>query len=270
MTTENEVLVNEVRKPIVQTIDDNPLLLLPAGYAAAVDLEKYLQAPLRKRGTITLDDADSFIAYVKNQGDGSTRTYCTANYEKNEVKFVGVLNDYDEEGPRWQDFRAVYAPALSVEWKRWTSNDRKELGQIEFATWLEDNLKDIATADGFPTGAQMLDMARSLEINQDNRIKSSVRLQSGGIELQYVNKDDDATVTRMSVFERFTLGVAPFFNGQAYQLDARLKYRSREGVIRFWYELVRPDLVIQDATREMIATIREQTKFPVLMGRVGT
>lgn len=269
MTTENEILVAEVRKPVVQTIDNNPLLLLPSGYSAAVDLEKYLQAPLRKRGTVTLDDADSFIAYVKDQAGPATRIYCTTDYSKSEVRFTGVLNDYQAEKPQWQDFRAVYAPAMSVEWARWTASNGKKMSQMDFATWLEDNLKDIASAEGFPTGVQMLDMAKALEINQDNRIKSAIRLQSGGVQMEYVSKDDEATIERMKVFERFALGVAPFFNGQAYQLEARLKYKSAAGAVQFWYELIRADLVVQDATRGLIEQIGERTKYPVLMGKVG-
>lgn len=269
--TENDALVEQVRKPEFSAVGDNPILLVPPGYGSSnvIDLEKYLPAPLRRRGTITLDDADSFIRYCVAQGiEGQSRIYCKADYEKSRVEFIGVLNDYHDE-PEWQDFRAVYAPATSVEWKRWTGNDRKPFGQVEFATWLEDNNKDIASVTGFPTGAEMLTMAKSLEINQDMRIKSSIRLQSGGVSLEYVSKDDDATVTRMSVFERFALGIAPFFNGQAYQLEARLKYKSAGGTVQFWYELVRPDLVVQDATRELITVIGEKTAFPVLMGRVG-
>jgi len=269
MTTENEVLVAEVRKPVIETIEKNPFLLMPAGYSAPVDLEKYLPQPLRKRGTITLDDTESFIAYVVDQAGPATRTYCMTDYAASKVAFTAVLNDYQSERAQWQDFRAVYEPDLSVEWARWTGKNGTRMPQMEFATWLEDNFKDIASVPGSPTGAQMLDMSKSLEINQDNRIKSAVRLQSGGVQLEYVSKDDEATIERMKVFERFTLGVAPFFNGQAYQLEARLKYKSAAGAVQFWYELIRPDLVVQDAAREMIARIGEQTKFPVLMGKVG-
>lgn len=115
---------------------------------------------------------------------------------------------------------------------------------------------------GWATHSQSLD----LEVNQDARFKSSVRLQSGGQELVYVDKEDDATLKRMKVFDRFALGIAPFYNGQPYQLVARLRYRAKEGAVSFWYELIRPDLVLQDAAKAEIAMIMDLTKVPVVLG----
>ena len=135
---------------------------------------------------------------------------------------------------------------------------------IELAAFIEENIKDIAS----PPGAEMLAMAQSLEIKQDLKIKSAIRLQSGGINLEYIQQDDAGTVERMSVFDRFSIGIAPFFNGIPYKIDARLRYRLASGVVTFWYELVRHDLTLQDATNDLITKIKEGSGFPLLMGMV--
>src|SRR5574337_191587 len=145
----------------------------------------------------------------------------------------------------------------SASW--WLGMDGKPQSQVAFATFIEDNLRDIAATEGFPTGAEMLSMALSLEANQDSRFKSSVRLQSGGVDLTFVEKEDAETLRRMSIFERFAIGIPPFFNGPAYRVEARLRYRVRDMQLSFWYDLIRPDLTLADAVRSELASIAEKT-----------
>ena len=38
----------------------------------------------------------------------------------------------------------------------------------------------------------------------------------------------------------------------AYPVLARLKYRQNSGAVKFWYELIRPDLVYQTAALKLI------------------
>lgn len=264
--TEADAIIAATRTPQMQVVEGNPFLLVPEGFKSPIDLEKTLPNPLRKRGTVTLNDADSFIRYTKNQGAADTRIYCETSYSAGVVKFMGVLNDYDAQ-PHWQDFRSIYEPPKSEEWKTWTGNNKKVMDQMTFALFIEDNLKDIAGET--PSGTQMLEMAKSLEIKHDLRVKSAIRTQSGGINLEFVATDDAATVERMNVFDRFSIGIAPFFNGQAYKVDARLRYRAANGTVQFWFELIRPDLTLQAATVDMIEAIKTGTGFPVLMGKLG-
>ena len=79
------------------------------------------------------------------------------------------------------------------------------MGETSPERWIEDNLRDITTAEGFPSGAMMLEMALNMEAQQEARFRSKVRLQSGGVALEYVATDDDATVQKMAIFERFAL-----------------------------------------------------------------
>lgn len=62
------------------------------------------------------------------------------------------------------------------------------------------------------------------------------------------------------------IGVPVFWNGDAYRVDARLRYRVREGLLTFWYELIRRDKVLEDASQTLIAHIREKTGSPFFFG----
>ena len=262
-------IADEARRPQIpmDTHDlERPFAFVPAGYRVE-DLGSFLAVPHRASGTINVDDAASFILYVNRHRNDGSLTYCDAKLQSGDVTFVGVLNDHTPSNAGWRDHRVTYVVPKSEEWKRWTAKNKQVFSQAEFAEFLENNMKDIASADGLPSGADMLAMALSMEINQDARFKSSIRLQSGGVEMTFIDKEDDATLKRMQVFDRFALGIAPFLNGQAYRLVARLRYRVKEGALLLWYDLIRADLVVQDATKALIEQIAADSPTPVLLGR---
>ncbi|XZG69267.1 DUF2303 family protein [Chitinibacteraceae bacterium HSL-7] len=296
LPTDLKPLLDEITpKPSLNLIDVTelqklklPALFVPKNHDVLVltDLERHLPTPLRKTGTVTLDDAASFIWYVKeHQDEERTRIYLKADYPKGYVAFTAVLNDHPAHGAQWRDHTAEFAPAKSTEWLRWTSADRKGMTQLEFATWIEDNMTDIATVQGMPTAAQMLELALTFEAVSDKKFKSATRIQSGGIDLEYIDREDDATRSKMKMFERFSIGIPVFAapiaeahktdpaTGEiekkatiAYRIDARLKYRIRDGVLQLWFELVRADKVLASASQDLVNEIRTQTSLPLLAG----
>lgn len=162
----------------------------------------------------------------------------------------------------------VLAPVEAVEWKRWLSRNKQHFSQIDFAAWLEENLSDIASVAGMPSGADILKMALGFEANSDKKLRSKVNLQDGGVQFEFVDDSTQETRTTMQAFERFTLGL-PVFDGStsAYPLEARLKYREKDGKLTFWYELIRPDRVFKTAVTDELGRIKEATGFPVVSGK---
>ena len=100
-----------------------------------------------------------------------------------------------------RSYRCVLAEKFSG-METLVSKRQKQMNQLEFATFIEDNLDDIAPVDGMPSRADLLEMILKFEANQDSRLKQHVRLQSGGIELNFVNSDDEQTIQRMKMFEK--------------------------------------------------------------------
>ena len=102
--------------------------VVPEGYTLA-DLEKLFPVPSRKRGTITYRDAASFCAAVKLDGDSeTTRLYCNPLAPS----FKAVFNDHGTDAG-WRDHVALYSCPLSVEWKTWTGQNKKQMSQEAFA-----------------------------------------------------------------------------------------------------------------------------------------
>lgn len=276
-------ILQAAAKPELITLDINslslgkiPAALVPDGFKLSLmpEMEKHLPCPLRKKGNRQLDDAESFIFYAKEHGTPETcRIYLRADFPRGEIEFTATFNDNLNDETGWNDFRATYAPKKSEEWKRWTSQNRAALNQAEFASFLEDNLADIAPPSAekpkLPNGSQMLALALNFQATSEKSFKSQTRLQSGGVELEYIDREDDATRGKMETFERFELGLAPLFNGSAYRLEARLKYRVRDQKLSVWYELIRPDKVLEAATKDLVELIKNETGFPVLMGQLS-
>jgi uncharacterized protein YfdQ (DUF2303 family) len=268
-----ETLAKEMKAPVEVIAGDSDVirrLALPPGWTMVEkNDEPLLERPLRKKATVRLADADSFIDYIARHGEAHDCTiWCEADYKAGKVGFTGILNDHGAASfnPAWRDHRAKFSPEFSEEWLRWIGKNKQTFSQGEFAAFIEDNLKNIASVDGSPTGAQMLDMALTFEANQDMRFKSAIRLQSGGVSMSFTQDDDLQTVQKMQVFDRFTLGFSVFWNSDAYQVDARLRYRVREGKLTFWFDLIRADKVLESATKTLIEHIRQKTAVPFFFG----
>lgn len=262
-----ETVAREARKPFPVS-SDSTFIAVPEGWKLE-DTEKTELAPRRKRGKVAVTDSDSFIGYVKRHGSLANATiWCDANYTTGKVSFISIINDHggNECEPAWRDHLAAFTPIFSEEWKRWNSTNKQALGQAEFATFIEENLKDIASVEASPSGAQMLEMALSFEANQDMRFKSAIRLQNGGVQMSFVQDDDSQTLAKMQMFDRFSLGLPVFWNGDAYQLDARLLYRVRDGKLTFWFELIRQDKVLEASTKILIEKIKAETGKPFFFG----
>lgn len=265
--TENiaATVAREARKPFALNVDQ---IAVPEGWKLE-DTERLMLVPRRKKASVALSDDEGFIAYLKRHGSlASCTIWCDANYPQGKVGYTAIINDHEEaeDGQQWRDHLATFTPEQSVEWKRWNAKNKTPMTQIEFATFIEDNLADIAGVEDMPTGTAMLQMATDLEITQDSRIKSAVRIQSGGVRVEYIDDANDATAQYMDVFGTFALGLPVFWGGDAYQIKARLRYRLKEGKLAFWYELHRPDKALEDAAKTLTSSIQAATGFPIYHG----
>ncbi len=268
-----ETIFKNAPKPIPVFTDDEKqyrVFAVPDGWNVQdCDTEKLLPTPRRKRAIIELTDDDSFIAYITRHGIWTNCTiWADVDYAKNQAKFQAIINDHGEakDKPEWRDHIARYTPRFSPEFALWMNKNKQTMSQVEFAEFLETNQIDIASPEGFPTSADMLQMSLNFEAKQDLRFKSKLRLQNGGVEMVFVNDEDKGTTEKMKVFDRFALGIPVYFGGTPYQINARLRYRVRDGEVTFWYELIRPDLVMKDATETIIKKIRESCEQPFFFG----
>lgn len=244
-----------------------PFVTVPEGYATK-SLEHLMPNPIRKRGNVITSDIAGFSDYLnKHSTVSGSVIYAHIDSEKSVFKMIAVLDDNDDVIPQWKEHICSFAPKQSVEWGRWIGKNGSPMTQDSFATWLEDNLPDIASVAGMPTGTEILTMALGFEAYSEKRLHSKINLQSGGVQFTFVDDETKDTRASMKVFERFTIGI-PVFDGSAaaYPIEARLKYRQKTDGLMFWYELIRPDRVFKTAVCEELEVIKENTGLMVIAG----
>ncbi|CAB4180412.1 COG5532 Uncharacterized conserved protein [uncultured Caudovirales phage] len=249
--------------------DAAPYIVLrdAAGTERVHELTKRLDPPHRKTGTVNLMDADSFIEYYKLHGNGSP-VYAVM---RPSAQFVAVLNDHTKEAAGYRDHRAKFSVAHSPEWDVWTKHNGSGAAfnsNEAFALFIEDNALDIV----HPDASKMLQIALNFRVNAEVAFTAVQRLQDGQIDFGYSNvvnataKGDGGN--KLQIPEVFKLKI-PVFAGIAqekYEVQARFRYRLREGKLTLWYELVQPRRVVETAFKALWDGISKATKAPILHG----
>lgn len=269
--TEAAAAAKLAAKPEIMVVQGVPNLVMPEHWRKE-DLSHLLPAPLRKSGTIILHDVDSFIRVAKAQGSlANCNIYLDVDYAKNHIKAVAVFNDHGETEAGWRDHRAEFRPRLSDEWTHWSTGNKKPMPQVNFAEMLEAHISDIAEpreSEKLPTGSDVLGFVTTLQETRTFKYGSGVTLQNGLVQLEFIEDNDTATKGKLELFREFALGIKPFAHGDAYRLKAHLRYRidRNSGALTFWYELQRPEKVLEDAAKSMVERITQETGMPVIYG----
>jgi uncharacterized protein YfdQ (DUF2303 family) len=234
--------------------------VVPEGYEVK-SLEEFLPAPLRVRQRVKVEDVASFIAYLKEYSNPSSSKVFFAP----EAESFEAIIDYHitSQAAEWCDHTAAFTPHRSLEFQTWMAQNRKQMTQVDFARFLEENLPDVVE----PNSAELLEIALTFEAKKEVEYSSGVRLQNGQIQFTYNEIVRGASKTgTIDVPEQIVLGIPIHHNGDRYRIPARLRWRLQEGKCVFWFEIVRPQRFIEDAIREMREKITAETSLAVLTG----
>jgi uncharacterized protein YfdQ (DUF2303 family) len=244
--------------------DGKPYVIVPEGFRTEVIADVFPN-PGRASGTVRLRDASSFIQYFNRQKRQESLIYASLD----PARILGVIDDHrafagledEHDGANWRAYRVEFPVPASREWKTWTSADRKPMSQLELAELIEDNLPDIVS----PDGSTMLSVALNFEASKEGNFVSAARLQDGSTNFVW-KEDVNATGNKIAMPSQITLSIPVFENGAPYAIDARIKDRIKDGVLKIWYELIRPHKVLEVAFRAIWAQIEEQTSTKILLG----
>lgn len=252
-----------VANSLVKT--DIPYAVVPRGYEVE-SLEKFMIDKEQIKQNVLVTSASSLIAYVVRFKDD--RSVIFADTEN--TRFRGVLDYHlDSKSPFKNTHTVTYDCPLSEEWKAFISSDKRKMDQVELAEFIEQNIKSIAPVSDSNniSGTDLLTMVLAFQETRTSEFKSVTRLNDGTYQMAFSNEKTGSGNTQLP--EKISLAISPFHNGTPYQIDARFRYRLREGKLALWYELIEPKKIIEHAYNEILVDLQNQLPdVPVYEGRI--
>lgn len=237
--------------------NDMPFLVYPNDHSIKT-FPELREHPLRIEQQVSHTTAQSFVDYFNRFSNETSAIFI----DEVNTKFTAIL-DYHESSAEiypnagWKKHVSTFKPAETPEWESWLSNDKKVMNQEDFGRFIENNIAEIQT----PPGAEMLEIALSIQAKTEVKFSRATRLDNGQLQIGYneVTNGTAGVNGNLKIPEKFSIGLRLFRGVDAYAIEARLRYRIKEGNLMLWYELIRPHAVIDanitditDAIMEMI------------------
>ncbi|MGY6019545.1 DUF2303 family protein [Streptomyces spinosirectus] len=222
--------------------------------------DQYKDQPTRKKGTVTVRDTPSFLAYFGKHADANSEVYGDAE----RLTVTAVLDANTNTAPRWGSHRLSLQLRTTDAWKQWLDKDGKLMSQEQFAEFLEDHIPELLE----PDSATMLEIAQSIQGVAKAEFQSGTRLATGERALKYVETIQAKAGQKgeLVIPETFVIGLVPFEGSEGYRLTARLRYRINGGPLQLGYKLERPEDTLRTAFQDVVTAIDEAIDVPVLNG----
>ena len=268
MTDQNDAaaLIEAVREGLYEAVnvDGHQVVLTGAANLRVIDMEEYLPDPIRIREVVSVNDPGSLLEYIKRQATGSTVLY--ADSDRRQI--VGVLDHHQLAAPSWGSHRVRMQLALSEEWKAWKDKDRQSFSQEDFSEFLEDRAEDIIS----PQAAALIEMVQLFRATKSANFRRAVNLANGQNEIVWEeNIQAKVGAGEDTVPDKLKLALPVFSDSDLrVSLDARVRFRLREGKLSWHFALVRSESALRAAWSEVLQQIAEglpeEMNIPILKG----
>lgn len=254
--TEIAKLSSEGVGTTVEAPDGSTLVLFPPDWQ--VQTLQPIDKPLTHiKQAVTFQDQASFSAYIAEHMTEASRLF--VDVEKATMVMVFDYHAAAATGaagaPGRLAHRAIYSMKRSDEWQRWSAIDGQNMPQMAFARFLEENAQDIVR----PSGAEVLELAITLQAKKKVTFEAGVRLQTGQNSITY--KEDIETSAgrnKVEVPPDFDIGIPVFFNGEAYRVKCFLRYNIDDGKLTFKIDMNRKAHIFLNAVQEAAKAVAEQ------------
>jgi len=271
---ETLLAVGRTQQAINLNPQGDPYFITPGGVATSLAT---LFPPRRVKQSVVLLDAGSFIDYVNRFKSPDSLIF--SNVTGISATFTAIL-DYHAPTPNlgepvadYCQHRATFITQQTPEWTAWLKSNRVPMNQVDFATWLEDNLKLFVTSadEASPSAAELLELVRTLHGHQNARFNSNLRLNTGAYSANY---DEDIEVKgsittkpgSIDLPTQISGGFPLFMGGAAYAVPARLKSRIVERKLMLHYETISMPQLVRENIMAVVKQIGEKTGIIPLLG----
>ncbi len=238
----------------IKDLNGTPIIIY-SGNQLIKTFDELRDRPVRVEQTTHHTTANSFIDYFNDYADYKSVIFI----DELSNKFTAIFDYHGgSDEPGWKKHKAIYQMQATEDFKAWREHDGTKMTQEQFGQFIENNLPAIQE----PPGADMLEIALSLQANTTLKFDRAIRLQNGQTQFTYneIIEGKAGPNGQMKVPEKFTLGLKLFRGGDAYKIEARLRYRIKEGNLALWYELIRLQDVIDANAEDTAELVIENTE----------
>lgn len=161
----------------------------------------------------------------------------------------------------WRRHTATLQLKQSREWLAWRQVDGKLLDQERFAEFVEDQLSTIAK----PDGAKLLEICQTLTGRVGVQWRSQTILANGQRQLKWEESVEAKAGQKgdLTIPEALTLVLRPFQGGPAVAVEARFRYRLRDGQLAIGVKLAEADKVLEDGFAATVAEVQSNLQQDV-------
>ena len=160
---------------------------------------------------------------------------------------------------------ATLSLKVSCEWAEWLNVDGKLLGQTEFAEFVADHLSTIA----MPDGALLVDICETLTGKTDVQWRSQSLDKTGQRQFVYQEQIDGQAGPKgdLPIPDRLILAIRPFQGSEQEYINARFRFRLREGRLLLGVKLEEPERVLEDGFGRVVEDVQGRVPVHVNLGR---
>lgn len=252
---------------VIKTEGREPFVLVPKGYERQ-PLDPKLPEPLDPsiKQRVTFRELESYIRYTNDfKVDRETRIFASIGDSANFTTIFDFHKDKAGVDRLWH--RASYSCPDSLEWALWKKWAGQPMDQEAFALFIERNARDVSA----PETATLVEMALNFQAKSNVDFSSEIGMQNGQRVLKYseiIEGGRQGPQGTMKVPDTPYLSIPIFEGDKLRAVEAKLAYRVNSGKLRFHYDLVRPQIVVREAVKELVAAITEKTGIEPLMGSI--
>lgn len=280
--------------------DSAEVLLVPDGYHmrnAKEIMDAFRLRPALRSGTTALTDLSSFVAWTNRHKDAGTVVYADDNMA---APSLTVVVDHDEAGgeepekkARFGRHRGVYQFPFSREWQEWTRVSGQPMGAGDFAAFFERRIGDVIpppySIDGegtevfnsqdpeirklvnvlgkkFAAPSDIVKLTNGIEINVDARATQKVNRDTGEHHIEFVEANGQGA-DRIKPPNAFLIAIPVVSNGAPILMAVHLRYRTKDGGVKWFVELHQPERVFEEVFRQSLEQVFTDTGLPPLRGK---
>lgn len=219
--------------------------------------------PVRRAGISKHLELESFIAYLNRFKQAPSVVWA----DPSAFRVLAVL-DYHPEGAvptdaGWCGHRATYECPRSRQWKDWTAQDGVEHRQEAFGEFIEQHLDDTIAVEGYPSGLQMLEIARYLVVHSKGVYERRIDPVTGTGMLVCKDEHEESST---KIPRAFNIAIPVFEAGTPYRVECRIRFSMRNGVPLFAFSMHQRADIERDAFMAVRTEVQEKTALPVFAG----